>query len=140
MRVRMRSRAGGNTSIAARRLLTGRPFMEGLVVSPAKMGTKMGMLKGEVVGEVMAVKIAEIGAQGEPCSFAIVSRDELGDVAVCEGSYWYMLDDGTVFEGAVRGRDLEKAIPAIERTGVARPFSMVRGHFKFEAADGNGRT
>ena len=110
--------------------------MEGLIVSPAKMGTKMGMLKGEVVGEAMAVKIAEIGAQGAPCTFAIVSRDDSGGVSVCEGSYGYMLGDGTVFEGDVRGRDLEKAIPAIERTGIARPFSMVRGHFRFEASDG----
>jgi len=96
----------------------------------------MGMLKGEVIGEVMAVKIAEIGAQGAPCTFTIVSRDESGKVSVCEGSYGYVLDDEIVFEGDVRGRDLEKAIPAIERTGIVRPFSMVRGHFKFEASDG----
>ncbi len=96
----------------------------------------MGILKGDVVGEVMAVEIAEIGAQGEERTFTIVSRDARGKVATCNGNYGYMLDDGAAFEGDVRGADLERAIPAIEKTGIVRPFSMVRGHFKFKAADG----
>ena len=39
----------------------------------------MGMLEGKVVGEVMAIKIAEIGAQGEERTFVIISRDESGN-------------------------------------------------------------
>ena len=38
------------------------------------------MLEGKVVGEVMAIKIAEIGAQGEDRTFTIISVDELGNV------------------------------------------------------------
>ena len=45
----------------------------------------MGMLEGKVVGEVMAIKIAEIGAQGEERTFVIISRDESGSVATCKG-------------------------------------------------------
>lgn len=36
----------------------------------------MGMLEGKVMGEVMAIKIAEIGAQGEERTFVIISRDD----------------------------------------------------------------
>ena len=90
----------------------------------------MGMLEGKVVGEVMAIKIAEIGAQGEERTFTIISMDEAGNVATCKGSYGYMLDDGTVFDGDVRNTDLEKALPIIKETGVVKAFSMVRGHFK----------
>ena len=90
----------------------------------------MGMLEGKVVGEVMAIKIAEIGAQGEERTFTIVSRDETGNVSTCNGSYGYVLDDGTVFDGDVRNTDLEKALPIIKETGVVKVFSMVRGHFK----------
>ena len=90
----------------------------------------MGMLEGKVVGEVMAIKIAEIGAQGEDRTFTIISVDELGNVSTCTGSYGYMLDDGTVFDGDVRNADLEKALPIIKETGVVKVFSMVRGHFK----------
>ena len=90
----------------------------------------MGMLEGKVVGEVMAIKIAEIGAQGEERTFTIISMDEAGNVATCKGSYGYMLDDGTIFDGDVRNTDLEKALPIIKETGVVKAFSMVRGHFK----------
>lgn len=45
----------------------------------------MGMLEGKVVGEVMAIKIAEIGAQGEERTFVIISRDESGCVSTCKG-------------------------------------------------------
>ena len=90
----------------------------------------MGMLEGKVVGEVMAIKIAEIGAQGEERRFTIISRDETGNVSTCNGSYGYMLDDGTIFDGDVRNTDLEKALPIIKETGVVKVFSMVRGHFK----------
>ena len=90
----------------------------------------MGMLEGKVVGEVMAIKIAEIGAQGEERTFTIISMDEAGNVATCKGSYGYMLDDGTVFDGDVRNTDLEKALPIVKETGVVKAFSMVRGHFK----------
>ena len=90
----------------------------------------MGMLEGKVVGEVMAIKIAEIGAQGEERAFTIVSVDESGNVSTCKGSYGYMLDDGTVFDGDVRNTDLENALPIIKETGVVKVFSMVRGHFK----------
>ena len=90
----------------------------------------MGMLEGKVVGEVMAIKIAEIGAQGEERTFTIVSRDETGNVSTCNGSYGYVLDDGTVFDGDVRNTDLAKALPIIKETGVVKVFSMVRGHFK----------
>ena len=45
----------------------------------------MGMLEGKVVGEVMAIKIAEIGAQGEERQLVIISRDELGSVSTCKG-------------------------------------------------------
>ena len=92
----------------------------------------MGMLEGKVVGEVMAIKIAEIGAQGEERTFVIISRAESGNVPTCKGSYGYMLDDGTVVEGDVRNTDLEKALPIIKETGVVKAFSMVRGHFKSE--------
>lgn len=92
----------------------------------------MGMLEGKVVGEVMAIKIAEIGAQGEERTFVIISRDESGNVSTCKGSYGYMLDDGTVFNGDVYNTDLEKALPIIKETGVVKAFSMVRGHFKSE--------
>ena len=90
----------------------------------------MGMLEGKVVGEVMAIKIAEIGAQGEERTFTIISRDETGNVSTCNGSYGYRLDDGTIFDGDVRNTDLEKALPIIKETGVVKVFSMVRGHFK----------
>ena len=90
----------------------------------------MGMLEGKVVGDVMAIKIAEIGAQGEERTFTIISRDESGNVSTCNGSYGYMLDDGTIFDGDVRNTDLEKALPIIKETGVVKVFSMVRGHFK----------
>ena len=90
----------------------------------------MGMLEGKVVGEVMAIKIAEIGAQGEERTFTIISMDESGNVATCRGSYGYMLDGGTVVEGDVRNTDLEKALPIIKETGVVKVFSMVRGHFR----------
>ena len=90
----------------------------------------MGVLEGKVVGEVMAIKIAEIGAQGEERTFTIISRDESGNVSTCNGSYGYMLDDGTIFDGDVRNTDLEKALPIIKETGVVKVFSMVRGHFK----------
>ena len=90
----------------------------------------MGMLEGKVEGEVMAIKIAEIGAQGEDRTFTIISMDELGNVSTCTGSYGYKLDDGTVFDGDVRNTDLEKALPIIKETGVVKAFSMVRGHFK----------
>ena len=90
----------------------------------------MGMLEGKVVGEVMAIKIAEIGAQGEERTFTIISRGETGNVSTCNGSYGYMLDDGTVFDGDVRNTDLENALPIIKETGIVRAFSMVRGHFK----------
>ena len=90
----------------------------------------MGMLEGKVVGEVMAIKIAEIGAQGDERRFTIISRDETGNVSTCNGSYGYMLDDGTIFDGDVRNTDLEKALPIIKETGVVKVFSMVRGHFK----------
>ena len=79
----------------------------------------MGMLEGKVVGDVMAIKIAEIGAQGEERTFTIISRDESGNVSTCSGSY-----------GDVRNTDLEKALPIIKETGVVKVFSMVRGHFK----------
>lgn len=88
------------------------------------------MLEGKVVGDVMAIKIAEIGAQGEERTFTIISRDESGNVSTCNGSYGYMLDDGTIFDGDVRNTDLEKALPIIKETGVVKVFSMVRGHFK----------
>ena len=90
----------------------------------------MGMLEGKDVGDVMAIKIAEIGAQGEERTFTIISRDESGNVSTCNGSYGYMLDDGTIFDGDVRNTDLEKALPIIKETGVVKVFSMVRGHFK----------
>ena len=90
----------------------------------------MGMLEGKVMGEVMAIKIAEIGAQGEERTFTIISRDGSGNVSTCNGSYGYMLDDGTIFDGDVRNTDLEKALPIIKETGVVKVFSMVRGHFK----------
>ena len=90
----------------------------------------MGMLEGKVIGEVMAIKIAEIGAQGAERMFTIVSKDKTGEIAICSGSYGYMLEDGTIFDGDVRNADLEKALPIIKETGVARAFSMVRGHFK----------
>ena len=90
----------------------------------------MGMLEGKVEGEVMAIKIAEIGAQGEDQTFTIISMDELGNVSTCTGSYGYKLDDGTGFDGDVRNTDLEKALPIIKETGVVKAFSMVRGHFK----------
>ena len=90
----------------------------------------MGMLEGKVVGDVMAIKIAEIGAQGEERTFTIISRDESGNVSTCNGSYGYMLDDGTIFDGDVRNTDLEKALPIIKETGIVKVFSMVRGHFK----------
>ena len=90
----------------------------------------MGMLEGKVVGEVMAIKIAEIGAQGEERTFTIISRGETGNVSTCNGSYGYMLDDGTVFDGDVRNTDLENALPIIKETGIGKAFSMVRGHFK----------
>ena len=45
----------------------------------------MGMLEGKVVSEVMAIKIAEIGAQGEERTFVIISRDESGCVSTCKG-------------------------------------------------------
>ena len=90
----------------------------------------MGMLEGKVVGDVMAIKIAEIGAQGEERTFTVISRDESGNVSTCNGSYGYMLDDGTIFDGDVRNTDLEKALPIIKETGVVKVFSMVRGHFK----------
>ena len=90
----------------------------------------MGMLEGKVVGDVMAIKIAEIGAQGEERTFTIISRDESGNVSTCNGSYGYMLDDSTIFDGDVRNTDLEKALPIIKETGVVKVFSMVRGHFK----------
>lgn len=94
----------------------------------------MGMLKGKVVGEAMAIAIAEIGAQGAERTFCVLSKDENGVVSTCEGSYGYLLDDGTIVEGDVRNADLEKAFPIIAETGVARPFSVVRGHFR--SADG----
>ena len=90
----------------------------------------MGMLEGKVIGDVMAIKIAEIGAQGSERTFTIVSKDETGEIATCSGSYGYMLEDGTIFDGDVRNTDLEKALPIIKETGVTRAFSMVRGHFK----------
>ena len=90
----------------------------------------MGMLEGKVVGEVMAIKIAEIGAQGEERTFTIISRGETGNVSTCNGSYGYMLDDGTVFDGDVRNTDLENALPIIKETGIVKAFSMVRGHVK----------
>ena len=90
----------------------------------------MGMLEGKVVGEVMAIKIAEIGAQGEERTFTIISRDETDNVSICNGSYGYMLDDGTIFDGDVRNTDLENALPIIKETGIVKVFSMVRGHFK----------
>ena len=90
----------------------------------------MGMLEGKVVGEVMAIKITEIGAQGEERTFTIISRGETGNVSICNGSYGYMLDDGTVFDGDVRNTDLENALPIIKETGIVKAFSMVRGHFK----------
>ena len=90
----------------------------------------MGMLEGKVIGDVMAIKIAEIGAQGSERTFTIVSKDETGEIATCSGSYGYMLEDGTIFDGDVRNTDLEKALPIIMETGVTRAFSMVRGHFK----------
>ena len=93
----------------------------------------MGMLEGKVVGEVMAIKIAEIGAQGEERTFTIISRDETDNVSICNGSYGYMLDDGTIFDGDVRNTDLEKALPIVKETGVVKAFSMVRGHFKSKA-------
>lgn len=88
------------------------------------------MLEGKVVGEVMAIKIAEIGAQGEERTFTIISRGETGNVSTCNGSYGYMLDDGTVFDGDVRNMDLENALPIIKETGIVKAFSVVRGHFK----------
>ena len=90
----------------------------------------MGMLVGKVIGDVMAIQIAEIGAQGEERTFTIVSKDETGEIATCSGSYGYMLEDGTVFDGDVRNTDLEKALTIIKETGVVRVFSMVRGHFR----------
>ena len=53
----------------------------------------MGMLEGKVVGEVMAIKIAEIGAQGEERTFTIVSMDESGNVPTCNGSCGYRCGD-----------------------------------------------
>jgi len=90
------------------------------------------MLEGKVIGDVMAIQIAEIGAQGAELTFTIVSKDETGEIATCSGSYGYMLADGTgtVFDGDVRNTDLEKALPIIKETGVVRAFSMVRGHFR----------
>ena len=89
----------------------------------------MGMLDGEVVGEVMAIKIAEIGAQGAERTFTIVSKDDNGLVSTCRGSYGYVFETSIV-EGDVRNGDLEKALPIIKETGVVQPMSMVRGHFK----------
>ena len=43
----------------------------------------MGMLEGKVIGDVMAIKIAEIGAQGSKRTFTIVSKDETGEIATC---------------------------------------------------------
>ena len=88
----------------------------------------MGMLNGKVVGEVMAIQIAEIGAQGAERTFTIVSKDDAGSVSICRGSYGYAHDDGIV-EGDVRNTDLEKALPVIRETGIAQLYSMVRGHF-----------
>ena len=45
----------------------------------------MGMLEVKVVGEVMAIKIVEIGAQGEERTFTIISMDESGSVSTCKG-------------------------------------------------------
>ena len=89
----------------------------------------MGMLDGEIVGEVMAIKFAEIGAQGEERTFTIVSKDEKGQVSTCRGSYGYVYET-LIVEGDVRNADLEKALPIIKETGVAQPMSMVRGHFR----------
>ncbi len=94
----------------------------------------MGMLKGEIIGEVMAIKIAEPGAQGEQRTFTVISKDDTGRVSTCSGSYSVLLDDGTVLDGDVYNGDLEKSLPVIKETGVVQPFSMVRGHFK--TADG----
>ena len=52
----------------------------------------MGMLDGEVVCEVMAIKIAEIGAQGAERTFTIVSKDDKGLVSTCRGSYGYVFE------------------------------------------------
>ena len=85
----------------------------------------MGMLEGKVVGEVVAIKIAEIGAQRDERRFTIISRDETGNVSTCNGSYGYMLDDGTIFDGDVRNTDLEKALPIVKETGVVKAFSSL---------------
>jgi len=89
----------------------------------------MGMLEGKIVGEVMAIQIAEIGAQGAQCTFTVLSRDESGQVSTCRGTYGYVYET-LVVEGDVRNGDLEKALPIIKETGVVQPCSFVRGHFK----------
>ena len=89
----------------------------------------MGMLKGSIKNEILAIKIAEIGAQGKSAVFSVLSRDEKGEFSTCSGSYSYILDDGTIVQGDVHNVDLEKAMPVIKETGVVQLYSMVRGNF-----------
>lgn len=39
------------------------------------VASELGMLKGKVVGEAMAIAIAEIGAQGAERTFCVLSKD-----------------------------------------------------------------
>jgi hypothetical protein len=74
----------------------------------------MGMLKGSIKNEILAIKVAEIGAQGEGAVFSVLSRDEKDGFSTCSGSYSYILDDGTIVQGDVHNVDLEKAMPVIK--------------------------
>lgn len=83
----------------------------------------------KIRGEAMAIKISEIGAQGTDCKFVVLSKDEQGHVHGCSGSFGYEFE-GEIIDGDVMNTDLEKALPIIAQTGVARLYSCVRGHFK----------
>jgi len=89
----------------------------------------MGLLEGKITGDVKAIQIAEIGAQGAACTFTIISKGPDGQVSSCSGSYSYEYE-GHVSDGDVRNTDLEKSFPVIKETRVAQPMSFVRGHFR----------
>jgi hypothetical protein len=51
----------------------------------------MGMLKGSIKNEILAIKIAEIGAQGESAVFSVLSRDKKANFQPAQAvtvTYW----------------------------------------------------
>lgn len=70
----------------------------------------MGLLEGKVIGDVKAIQIAEIGAQGAACTFIIISKGPDEQVPSCSGSYSYEYE-GHGSDGDVWNTDLEKSFP-----------------------------